>query len=67
MSYSITVAKNERQSDIHNALEERDGEKLYQLAVLEVKDGNQEYAEELLKQVRKWQREDWAYDEANDN
>ena len=67
MSYSITFAKHERQADIHQAIEERDGEKLYQFAVLEAEEGNHEYADELVKLVKKWDKEDWSYDEANNN
>lgn len=64
---SISLIMNDRHIDIHNALEERDGEKLYRLAKLEAQEGNEEVADDLYKTVRKWNREDWAYDEANDN
>lgn len=67
MSYSIKQAKDERQTDIFNALETRDSEALYQLADLEKEEGNDEYAEALQQHAKRIDKEDWGYDEANNN
>ena len=67
MSYSIDKARDERQVEISDALRTRDSEALYHLAGLEKEEGNDEVAEELYKQAKKIDREDWAYDEAKDN
>ncbi len=67
MSYSEQEARWERQEEITTAIDQRDSERLYQLADLEAEEGNDEVAEELKKIAKNIDREDWAYDNAIGN
>ncbi len=67
MSISIAQIVGERSQEIMDAVEERDAEKLYRLASLESKDGNDESAQTLMDTIKQWNKEDWSYDEANNN
>lgn len=53
--------------DLDTVLEQRDIEGAHQLAVLAAKDGDDEMADYLHHLARRWNREDWAYDESIGN
>ena len=70
MSYSTTQAVDERRTEVYTAIKEEDAEKLYHLAAQfkeEGEEGEDEIADELRKIARRIEREEWSYDEANNN
>ena len=67
MSYSESEARWEREEEISTAIEQRDSERLYELAGLEQEEGNDETAEELRRLAKAIDKEDWAYDNAISN
>lgn len=67
MSYSIQEAKGERETDIHLALNEEDATKLYEIAEIIKREGDDEKAEQLKKIANRIRGEEWAYDEWVDN
>lgn len=67
MSYAITYAKAEEMTAVETAVEQRDVEGLFKLARVAKKAGNDEFAEILVDNAKRIDREDWAYDEAVDN
>jgi predicted Zn-ribbon and HTH transcriptional regulator len=67
MSYSFLQALWERQEEITTAIEQRDSERLYQLASLEHEEGNDEVATDLKKIARNIDEEDWAHDRSIGN
>lgn len=67
MSYSIGEAYQDLNSEVEEALEEADYFKLKDLARIIKKQGDDEWAEELLKTARKIENDEWAYDEAIGN
>ena len=67
MSTSPLSLVADEQETIFTAIKRDDEITLYRLANYHSGQGNDEYAEWLLTQARKAQRNNWAYDEANDN
>ena len=67
MSYSPKQAKDERYEEVIEALQTRDTEALYHLAGLYKEEGEDEMAETLQFAAKKFDAEEWAYDEAKDN
>lgn len=67
MSYTHQEAKHEQDEAIFNALDTRDSEACYQLAEQLKEQGEDENAEDLLKNARRFDDEDGAYDQANAN
>ena len=67
MSYSPKAAIDERATDVYHAIQTRDIEGLYHLANLYKKEGYDDIAEALQADARKMEKEEWAYDEANNN
>ena len=59
---STLLIKEERDTEIYEALNTRDSEALYTLASLEKEEGNDEEAEKLIKIARKIDDQDQAYD-----
>lgn len=59
---STPLIKEERDTEIYEALNTRDSEALYTLASLEKEEGNDEEAEKLIKIARKIDHEDQSYD-----
>ena len=64
---TATDVKLDRVSQIEEAVETRDVEALFKLARLVKKEGDDEHSEVLIGLARRYDREDWAYDNANDN
>ena len=67
MSYSPKTAIDEREVEVAQAMQTRDVEALHTLAELFKEEGEDERADILMYTARKINREDWSYDEANDN
>lgn len=67
MSYAIIEAKNEEMNAIETAIKQRDVEGLFRLARIAKKAGNDEFAEILIDNAKKIDREDWVFDEERDN
>ena len=59
---STLLIREERDTEIYEALNTRDSEALYTLANIEKEEGNDEEAEKLIKVARKIDDEDQAYD-----
>lgn len=67
MSYSIKDAIEEQNDAIFQALNTRDSEALYHLAEQLKEQGEDEEAQKLLENAKRFDQEDNAYDEANNN
>lgn len=67
MSYSIQETQGEQDQMIDEALQTRDSEALYNLAAAIKEQGEDELAETLLNKAKQIDKEDWSYDEANNN
>lgn len=67
MSYSPRQAVDERRAEVYTATKEEDAEKLYHLAAQFKEEGDDELAEDLYKIARRIERDEWSYDEANNN
>lgn len=67
MSYAIIEAKNEEMNAIETAIKQRDVEGLFRLARIAKKAGNDEFAEILIDNAKKIDREDGVFDEERDN
>ena len=63
MSYTIQDAFNDWSDEVATAINKKDGEALRKLAYKI----DEEDAQPLLKMIRQWDNEDWAYDRAVDN
>lgn len=63
----MSLELHDRARDVRSAYDSRDVEELFRLANLESKDGNDEYAETLKQIAKRFDREDWAYDESINN
>jgi hypothetical protein len=58
-----TIALNEREQEVNEALKTRDAEHVHRLADLYKREGYDEVAEDINNQARQIDKEDWAYDE----
>lgn len=67
MSYSDQEAQWEREEAIAIAIEQRDSERLYELANLEYEEGNDETAADLKRLAKNIDNEDMAFDRERDN
>lgn len=67
MSYSTKEARMELQDAVEQAIHHRDVEVMIALARRYKNMRDDEYADELRSLARKWEQEDWAYDESIDN
>lgn len=67
MEYSAAYDKEEREQEVHLALETRDAEHLHRLADLFKAEGDDEMAETLKNYAKRIDREDWSYDESIGN
>ena len=67
MSYSQDDARLELDSIVEQAVKQRDVETLFAVARRFKEAGDDEYAETLRGLAKRFEREDWAHDEANDN
>lgn len=67
MSHSPKQAIDDREQEVFEALNSKDSEAIYHLADLFKEEGEDERAEELLKIARRWNDEDWSYDESINN
>ena len=64
---STLLIREERDTEIYEALNTRDSEALYTLASLEKEEGNNEEAERLLKAAKRIDDEDMSFDRERDN
>lgn len=67
MSYTHQDAQIEQDELIRTALDTRDSEQLRQMAEMLKEQGEDEEADRLLKTARRFETEDWAYDESINN
>ena len=67
MSYTTTDAHTDLMTRIDEVLESRDIEGAYLLANVFARAGDDEQADYFINLARRWNKEDWAYDEANNN
>lgn len=65
MPYQTAVS--DRDEAITNAINTRDVSTLYKIAEWEKKEGNDEEADKLVKEAKRIDSEDWAYDESIGN
>lgn len=65
--YQQTDAEFKQAQAIDQALETRDIEAMYRLAAEIKEQGDDEEAERFIKIAQRWNHEDWAHDEANNN
>lgn len=67
MSTTPSTVKEEQSIEIYNALNTRDSEALYHLAEQLKEQGDDEGAEDLVTQAKRFDKEDWQMDEVRDN
>jgi len=67
MSYSPKQAIDERRTEVSEAIRTEDVEALYHLARLFKEEGEDELADVLRKKAQRIERDEAAYDEANNN
>lgn len=67
MSYSIQYATAEQEQEIVNAINSRDCEALFKLADIIKEQGDDENAEALLTEAKRFEKEDWMFDQERDN
>jgi hypothetical protein len=67
MSHTIKEAKAEQEAQSVLAMRTRDIEALHYLAAQYKKQGDDEYAEVLRATAKRFEKEEWAYDESIGN